>query len=625
MTWNVLHDVSRAWNYSCTSRICAARGPRIQMVAHTLVLWFVALALGANEAGEEAAPSAAPSADDVDGSALLEQSASSAAPMVSPTAAPTVTFEEMKGSLHAFFAKVSPHIDEMARGLKATALASRYQGDEAALNAHLRLSFGGADVRGDALNSRSHSLSYHPGMGVRPADPTTWQLHRVDAATVVCLKADASDCPRQNFSVEEGIYMPQPNPVQVRRKPGAKGAAPWKHCYDACALRFGCEAYSTQSDHEASDGVVYCYLYGGSPLLRQGPGDDGITRTSALMPDVESAATRAWRAKRNKRNALHSTVCRIFGTPFAERFNEASAAEEAWEHRRRKFAAEAKQRGAPLRIVQLHHLRALTNFWAVVPFDSSSHRSRKHSGFEAESWARFDMSRCCDASVSMYIHQTSSDNTGAVPCASGAADDSDTGSEFPDYYGATKGGIWDLQQSCVRWSGNTGYDVAFNSAVESAHQSSILDQTDANFAAASEGLLHHKDDPVLSGLLPMFPFFPIELNGEFALGDAAAQRRKTRAAAVERKMAIANAATKTMNARERSMRFMKTLHTPSPTPFTWSESHVPLCMSLTIPIVDAALCSTVHSFSNAVTPVHPVLTAPPPARRLLSSALLRYM
>jgi hypothetical protein len=494
--------------------------------------------------------------------ALHSELLAPSAPTAAPTAAPTFTFEDLKGALHAFFATVNPRMEE-----QADAMAEQYRDDESALNARLRRAFGGADVRRNAHDSRLHSLSYHPGKGVRPTEPTTWQLHRVDATTVACTDADAADCPRRNFSVVGGIWMADPNPAIVRHKLSATGAAPWKHCYDECALRFGCEAYSSQTDHHAADGVIYCHLFSGSPLLRRGPGDDGVTRTSALMPITESDATRAWRARANKRNSLHSTVCRIFGAPFAQRFNEASATEQAWERGRREHAAEARERGAQLRRVQLLHLRALTNYWAIVPFGASSHRARKHRGFEAESWKRFDMTRCCDvdAGASLYCHRTSSENKGAVPCA-GSSD------EFPAYFGCTKGGVWDLEQSGVRWKGNTGYDAAFVSALISAQHASILNRSDSNFAAASEGQLHHSDEAVLSGLLPLFPTFPIGLDGEFALGDAAT--RPTR----ERKRASAIAATDTLDApASQSTRRgddgpMPAVRTAPPTPFSWSES-----------------------------------------------------
>jgi hypothetical protein len=103
--------------------------------------------------------------------------------------------------------------------------------------------------------------------------------------------------------------MHDPNPMILRRKKSNTSAGPWKHCYDECAMRRGCEAWSVQIDHQDGDGVIYCTLYSGAPTLEAGPGGDGVVRTSGLMPGLESEEQQKWRRDANRKNALQTGKC----------------------------------------------------------------------------------------------------------------------------------------------------------------------------------------------------------------------------------------------------------------------------------------------------------------------------
>ena len=99
----------------------------------------------------------------------------------------------------------------------------------------------------------------------------------------------------------------------------------------------------------------------------------------------------------------------------------------------------------------------------------------------------------------------------------------------------------------------------------------LFSNSDPNYIAATEGTLHHiADDLVIDGLIPLFPKFPIELNGEFV--DQSSKAVKTTTAAENTATTTdPNLSPAEVKEAARKKRLKKLRGTPAPTPFSWRD------------------------------------------------------
>ena len=269
-------------------------------------------------------------------------------------------------------------------------------------------------------------------------------------------------------------------------------------------------AYNAPEDENS-----YCYLKGFKgprppvPSKKHfavpgGIGESGDNRRVYLMPGtIDLAYFRELQTR--ERTKLETPVCREFGAPYTSTPNTMDAAESAWETARQGGATDGdvEQRKA--------HMRAVLSTHAFAPFGSSREWS------EAESWNRFDFTKCCGDVAPFHMVNTVTDNVGSV----GKQNCPGT-----DWAVCATGGKYDFDEA-PRWEGSNGYDRFISLAFASRTEAATLPRSSHELAAAevgqagrpgigNEGEWKKFGDPVLdhTSLLPMFPHFPIALNGD---------------------------------------------------------------------------------------------------------------